>query len=127
MTLDELKILITAETSGLRRGLNDVRNQLKNTTGNVNSSTSSMTGGLKKMAAGIIAAFSIKQIIQFGKQCVETSNEIENAWIGLNSVLNGQGKSFDVAKDFIQSYVSDGLVPLNDAVTAYKNLSLRGY
>lgn len=127
MTLDELKILITAETSGLRRGLNDVRNQLKNTTGNVNSSTSLMTGGLKKMAAGIIAAFSIKQIIQFGKQCVETSNEIENAWIGLNSVLNGQGKSFDVAKDFIQSYVADGLVPLNDAVTAYKNLSLRGY
>lgn len=127
MTLDELKVLITAETSGLRRGLNDVRSQLKNTNSSVNSSTSSMTSGLKKMAMGIVAAFSVQQIINFGKQCVATSNEIENAWIGLNSVLNGQGKSFDVAKGFIQDYVADGLIPLNNAVTAYKNLSLRGY
>ena len=41
--------------------------------------------------------------------------------------MTGQGKSFDQAKAFIQDYISDGLVPLNNAVAAYKNLALRGY
>ena len=127
MTLEELKVLITAETSGLRRGLNDVRSQLRSANGNVGSSTSAMSSAFKKMAGVVAIAFSAKQIIAFGKQCVQTSSEIENAWIGLNSVLNGQGRNFDVAKGFIQDYVSDGLVPLQNAVTAYKNLSLRGY
>jgi hypothetical protein len=46
---------------------------------------------------------------------------------GLNSILTGQGKSFNNAKAFLQDYVKDGLVPLTNAVTTYKNLTLRGY
>ena len=49
MTLEELKVLITAETSGLRRGLNDVRSQLRSANGNVGSSTSAMSSAFKKM------------------------------------------------------------------------------
>lgn len=47
--------------------------------------------------------------------------------MGLSSILNGQKKSFGEANRFIQDYISDGLVPLNNAVTAYKNLAARGY
>ena len=47
--------------------------------------------------------------------------------MGLSSILNGQKKSFSEANRFIQDYISDGLVPLNNAVTAYKNLAARGY
>lgn len=90
-------------------------------------SLNKITGIAKKAGAIIAAAFSIKAITQFSKSCIETATKVENAWIGLNSIINGQGKSFDNAKSFIQEYISDGLVPLQNAVTAYKNLSLRGY
>ena len=74
-----------------------------------------------------MAAFSVKAVINFGKVCVQVATETSNAWIGLNSILTGQGKSFNQAQNFINEYISDGLVPLNNAVGAYKNLALRGY
>ena len=72
-------------------------------------------------------AFSVTAIVKFGKECLNVATETSNAWIGLNSILTGQGKSFEQAKSFINDYISDGLVPLNNAVTAYKNLAARGY
>lgn len=75
----------------------------------------------------IKSAFAVTAVLKFGKACVSTAIESQNAWQGLSSILNGQGKSFDRANSFIQSYIKDGLVPLNNAVTAYKNLAARGY
>lgn len=103
-------------TKGFNKGL-----------GNINSSLNSFGSMLKRIAALAATAFSVKAVVNFGKTCVNTATEVENAWVGLNSIVNGQGKSFDNAKKFIQEYVSDGLVPLKNAVIAYKNLSLRGY
>lgn len=81
----------------------------------------------KNVGAAIASAFAVRVVINFGKTCISTATEVENAWVGLNSIINGQGKSFNNAKKFIQEYISDGLVPLKNAVIAYKNLSLRGY
>lgn len=127
MTLEELKILITAETGGVRRELGTLKNQLNSTKTQVTKSTGAMSKAFGTMMKAAAVAFSVHQVIKFGKACVDTSVLVENAWIGLNSVLNGQGKSFNKAKDFVQDYIKDGLVPLQNAVTTYKNLSLRGY
>lgn len=86
-----------------------------------------MNGAMKSIGKYVAAAFSVRAVVNFGKQCVSVANETQNAWRGLNSIINGQGKSFSEAQAFIQEYVSDGLVPLNNAVTAYKNLTARGY
>lgn len=103
------------------RGLRDANNSIKN---------SGIENSLKKIGKVAIAAFSVKAIVDFGKTCVQVATETSNAWIGLNSVLTGltgQKETFESAKKFINEYVSDGLVPLNNAVASYKNLTLRGY
>lgn len=41
--------------------------------------------------------------------------------------MEGQGRSFFKAKQFIDEYIKDGLVPATQAIIAYKNLALRGY
>lgn len=92
-----------------------------------NNGLNSLTGSVKKFMGLIATAFSVTAVVKFGKACVDVATETSNAWIGLNSILTGQGKSFDIAKSFINDYVSDGLIPLNNAVAAYKNLALRGY
>lgn len=103
------------------------KSQLKNIDGQANTASSKISSSLAKIGKAAIAAFSVTVIAKFGKECVSVASETANAWIGLNSILTGQGKSFQQAKSFINDYVSDGLVPLNNAVAAYKNLALRGY
>lgn len=103
------------------------KSQLKNIDGQANTASSKISSSLAKIGKAVIAAFSVTAIAKFGKECVSVASETANAWIGLNSILTGQGKSFQQAKSFINDYVSDGLVPLNNAVAAYKNLALRGY
>lgn len=103
------------------------KSQLKNIDEQANTASSKISSSLAKIGKAAIAAFSVTAIAKFGKECVSVASETANAWIGLNSILTGQGKSFQQAKSFINDYVSDGLVPLNNAVAAYKNLALRGY
>lgn len=101
--------------------------KVKDVVNQANSASSKISSSLGKIGKAVAVAFSITKIVQFGKECLKVATETTNAWIGLNSILTGQGKSFDNAKKFINEYISDGLVPLNNAVAAYKNLTLRGY
>ena len=100
------------------KGLRNANTAIKN---------SGIENSLNRIKTLAVTAFSVKAIVDFGKTCVNVATETSNAWIGLNSILTGQGKSFQNAKNFINDYISDGLVPLNNAVTAYKNLAARGY
>jgi len=101
--------------------------QLKNVDEQANTASSKISASLSKIGKAVAVAFSVTAVANFGKKCLSVATETSNAWIGLNSILTGQGKSFERAKSFINDYISDGLVPLNNAVTAYKNLAARGY
>ncbi|HJI69675.1 MAG TPA: hypothetical protein OIM14_05230 [Oscillospiraceae bacterium] len=100
------------------------KKEIKGAAGQAQSVFSSAMG---KVGKAIGVAFSAAAVVSFGKKCVEVASETQSAWMGLSSILNGQKKSFSEANRFIQDYISDGLVPLNNAVTAYKNLAARGY
>lgn len=126
-TLEELRVLITAETKGLRKELDLVKMQLDGTHRSVAKSTAGITSSLKKLGLALAGAFAVRKIAQFGSAAIRTASELESAMLGLQSILEGQGRSFNKANGFIQGYIEDGLVPLTDAVTAYKNLAARGY
>lgn len=113
----EVRRTVSTSCNGMTRSSQTATNRISNV----------FSGVAFRIASAIGVAFSVATVVNFGKTCIKTATQVENAWIGLNSIINGQGKSFDNAKKFIEEYVSDGLVPLNNAVTAYKNLSLRGY
>ncbi|MCI9000074.1 MAG: hypothetical protein HFJ26_03915 [Clostridia bacterium] len=106
---------------------NKFSSQLKNIDAQANTASTKISSSLSKIGKAALAAFSVAAVVKWGKECLNVATETSNAWIGLNSILTGQGKSFDKAKQFINDYISDGLVPLNNAVTAYKNLAARGY
>lgn len=108
---------IIANSSGFSKGINSAANMAQN------KFSSAM--GVVGNAIGV--AFSAAAVVGFGKTCVQVAKETQSAWTGLSSIVNGQNKSFSEANSFLQNYVSDGLVPLNNAVTAYKNLLSRGY
>lgn len=108
-----------------------VGNDIKGNIGGSLDEVSGAFGGLQtvigKLGVAIATAFSVRAIIQFGTESVKAANELSNALIGLQSILEGQGKSFSEAQAFIEEYTKDGLVPATNAITAYKNLAARGY
>lgn len=83
--------------------------------------------GLKNTMKLVGATFGALAIGSLVKESVNAASELEGAFVGLQSILAGQGKNFEQAKDYINDYIKDGLVPLGNAVTAYKNLAQRGY
>lgn len=94
---------------------------------NIGSGLDGLMSSLKGLAAAVGLAFGIAAIVNFGKASVKASTDLTNAMIGLKSIVDGQGRSFAGAQAFLQKYISDGLIPATDAVTAYKNLAMRGY
>lgn len=112
--------------SGIKGLTTNFGKNLKNIASNVsnlNNRLNVLNGVLKLVTSTIATAFVTKGI----KDCIDTAEEYQNALTGLKSITDGQGKSFSQAQSFINSYTSDGLIPATQAITAYKNLSLRGY
>lgn len=92
-----------------------------------NKGVRSMTGSLSGLARAVGLAFGVAAVVLFGKSAVSAASDLASAMTGLKSVLDGMGKSFAEGKKFIDDYISDGLIPATNAITAYKNLALRGY
>ncbi|MHC1696457.1 MAG: hypothetical protein AB9835_14560 [Eubacteriales bacterium] len=113
----------SALTEGSKKGQKSVQTFQKNVSGSMGK----VKAVFGKVAIAAAAAFSVGAIVNFGKQSVQAATDLSNAMIGLQSIIDGQGRSFSQAKAFINEYISDGLVPATEAITAYKNLALRGY
>lgn len=103
----------------------------KNYSKQLNAVTKSTEGAfsstMKKVGGLIAGAFAAKQVIDFTKTAVNSASQVQSAFTGLNSIVQGTGNSFSEAQKFINEYTSDGLVSINEAATAYKNLLSRGY
>ncbi|MEC1177614.1 hypothetical protein P9B03_03885 [Metasolibacillus meyeri] len=123
MTIEELQILITSETSQLKSELNKVKKELSSMDSAVKKSTDAIKSAFKGVAI-VLAGLGIGKYV---KDAIQAASDLEGAFLGLQSIIEGQGRSFSKAKGFINDYIADGLVPLTDAVNAYKNLAARGY
>lgn len=93
----------------------------------MNNEVTTISNSLKKVMGLIGTVFSISQIAKFSKECVNEASKMQSALLGLQSIVEGQGRSFKIAKSFIDSYTEDGLIPATNAITAYKNLASRNY
>jgi hypothetical protein len=127
MTLEELQVLITANTSGLTKELNTMKAQLNVANVEAKKATDGIKESFAVLGKAVAGVLTVGAIVNFTKTSLNAASQLEGAMLGLRSILEGQGRSFSRANDFIQSYINDGLVPLTDAVTAYKNLAARGY
>lgn len=85
------------------------------------------SSSMKKVGGFIASAFSIVAITKFAKASVDAASQMQSAWTGLKSIADGSGKSFSTAQKYISEYTKDGLISINEAATAYKNLLSRGY
>ena len=110
---------------------NKVKSVLKKTESQVNNSGGSIQSAfgsaMQKVGGFIAGAFAVSKVIEFSKAAIDAASQVQSAWTGLNSIVSGTGNSFSQAKSFIEDFTKDGLLTINEAATAYKNLLARGY
>lgn len=107
-----LKFDTKVNTKGFNDGTKSITNQM-----------GTLVKSIKAVGVAIAGSFVVKGI----KNTIDAAEELQNAMTGLKSIMDGQGKSFSNAQKFITQYTEDGLIPASNAITAYKNLALRGY
>lgn len=126
--IGELAINLQIKLEALEKGIETAKRKLQE----IEKQNESLKNSNKGLDASFIAmsATAIAVLVKIKgavDDCVNAYNDYTSATVGLKSVLEGQGKNFKEAQGFIEEYISDGLIPLSDAVTSYKNLALRGY
>lgn len=118
-----IRIDTRVDTSGFNKGVSSFSGGLSKLKGTLGSIGTAIAGAFLPLTIAAATA----AVIKFGSEGVKASTELTNAMMGLQSIIEGQGRSFQKAKGFLDEYVSDGLIPMTNAVTAYKNLASRGY
>lgn len=74
---------------------------------------------------GLVAAGVFAGLVYTIKQANDASNQLQAAQLGLEGALRTTGQSADEAKQFLQSYVEDGLMTIDAASQALQNLLIR--
>lgn len=115
-----------ADINPLQRGMTRGQNVIRNFSRQANSHLGIMGVTIGNIFANL-ATRAIYATGQIAQNAVKDFATTESAAMGLQSILQAQGKSFSEAQGFIKSYVADGLVPLTDATTAFKQMSAAGY
>lgn len=77
MTIDELNVLITAQTKEFNRSIKSVNKRIDDMSKQTEKATSRISGMFKKVGAVALSAFSASAIISFGKQAVELASNVQ--------------------------------------------------
>ena len=77
MTLEELKVVITAETSGLKKELNSLKTQLNKTEKTVTKTTGGIKKALSSLTKGFTATAIVYGLIKVGKQAIQTASDLQ--------------------------------------------------
>ena len=77
MTLEELKVIITAETSGLKKELNSLQSQVNNTQKSVDKSTKKISGGFSKLTKAVSLTAITVGLYKFGKAAVNAASDLQ--------------------------------------------------
>ena len=112
-TVDELKILITAETKALRRGLEDVNKKLKTTERQTSRVTKSFSG-----FGRVIGALGIGLL---GREIINTSRTFEDLEATLRAVT-GSAENAAVSMDLVREFTSGTTFQLENVASAFTTL-----
>lgn len=77
MTLEELKVIITAETSGLKKELNSLQSQVNNTQKSVDKSTKKISSGFSKLTKAVSLTAITVGLYKFSKSAIEAASDLQ--------------------------------------------------
>ena len=122
-TIDKLIVEIGAENKDIKKKLGELEKDLKKT----NSTVKGFSGTLNNLAQGIVAAFSVGAVINFGKQVIEVTSQFQRLEAVLGNTLGSQeasAKAFSDIKKFA-AQTNFSVLELTDAYVKLTNQNMQ--
>lgn len=119
--LDDLIIGLQLTTKSLEQGMNEVKKKLNQHSSEVKKASKNYD------ELAVAAGYAFYKIVAAVNSGIKAYNDYRNSMVGLTSVVNGTGNSFGEAQKFINEFVSDGLVPANNAAKSLQYLLAHGF
>lgn len=88
---EELQIIFTAITDGLKQGVDEAKSAVEDVKNTGENTGSQLTGTFEKLGQAIITAFSVKAVMDFANACWEAYNIQEQAEIKLEQLMGNTG------------------------------------
>ena len=76
MTIEQLKVLITSETSGLKKEIKEVQKQLSTLDNTAHKATKSVNNSFKNLFKGLRTTAIIAGLVKIGKTAVDTASDL---------------------------------------------------
>lgn len=93
-TLEQLKVIIGAETKPLKTELEKVKSAVNSTTKSVTSSTDSIKGAFGKVAAFIASLKIAQTLVNIGKSSLQMASQVEASTQQLNRLMGESSEAF---------------------------------
>lgn len=77
MTIEELKVIITAETAGLQKELNALKGQLSGLNKTTTKATSGISSAFKKLGKGFAVGAIVTKLVKVGKEAVNLASDLQ--------------------------------------------------
>lgn len=132
-TVEELRVIVSANTKEFKTKITDINRKIKEIEKTAKSSGDGVDKVTARMSRGFAAVkttaavAAIHQVTKAVQRLTDAYSKTQSAQVGLESILQAQNKDVNQAKKFLESYTKDGLIPMQDAYTAYKSLASAGY
>lgn len=94
MTLEELKVVISAETQDLKKGISEVKTQLNGLTSSANSASSGISGVFKAFKAGI-ALKAVQELVKFSAKCIEIGSNLTEVQNVVDTVFGNMSEEIN--------------------------------
>lgn len=105
MTIEELKVIITAETAGLQKELNGVKAQLNGLNKTTVKATTGMSNSFKKLARGFSVVAIVAGLAKVGKEAVNVASDLQEVQNVVDVAFGSASAEIDkFAKNSLRSF-----------------------
>ena len=123
MTVDELNVIISAKTDGLNKQISGVKKQMTGFEKSVGQANAKISSAFSKIGKAAIAAFSVKAIVDFGKQAVSLASDLQEVQNVVDTAFGDMsGKVDEWAKTTVDKFGVSELAA-KQAASAYMAMS----
>lgn len=77
MELERLKVVIEAETDGLKSSVNKAKEEFTNLEKDTNKSTTNIANSFGKIGSTLVKAFAVRELINFGQECLSLASDLQ--------------------------------------------------
>ncbi len=114
-----VKATMTADSSGLHGGVQSVKKDMRS----LQDEAKKVKDSWRDM--GVAAGVSFTAITAGVWKATQANNQLKSSMMGLDSIAKGTVGSYQKIEAELEKVREDGMIPLNNAISAYKNLLMR--